>query len=356
MTRRVLIIGAGLTGLALAHGLRRAKDIDVSIIEQAPVITEAGWAIGLTGRHVDALRQLGLTLEDIAADTVSRTILFDRETSVPVGIADMGIVVTSRSNLQLWLAKPVADLVRTGITPTAITDHGGHVEVGFSDGSTGEFDAVIGADGINSWTRHAVFAGPEPSYVGCAVIRFQVPNIDGLDVTAITSDGSLGYFILNGGTTLHGTLFLPGEADNHRDRTLAELAEPYRDLRGPLSSLVRAMRAEPTSFYANINQVVTDDWAKGRIALAGDAAHAMSPRIGQGAGVGFQDAAVLSELLALPDMPVPAALAGYATIRQPMARLVQQHSHTATLRTGQANGALDFGTLANVGTTHQRSH
>ncbi|MER5624841.1 FAD-dependent monooxygenase [Streptosporangium sp. NPDC002544] len=56
MTRRVLIIGAGLTGLALANGLRRAGDIEVTVVEQAPVITEAGWAISLTDRHLEALR------------------------------------------------------------------------------------------------------------------------------------------------------------------------------------------------------------------------------------------------------------------------------------------------------------
>ncbi len=351
MTRRVLIIGAGLTGLALANGLRRAGGIEVTVVEQAPLITEAGWAISLSGRHLEALRQLGLEPGSLTADPPARTIMFDPDSSAPVGITAMDGIVTTRSELQLWLWEPVSDLVRTGITPVAINDNGTHVEVGFSDSTSGQFDAVVGADGINSWARRTVFGGPDPTYAGAAVVRFHVPNTDGLDLTAMTSDGRLGFFVINGGTILHGVVFLPGEPDSHRNRTLTELAEEHRDLRGPLATLVKAMRSEPVSFYANINQVVTNHWTTGRIALAGDAAHAMSPRLGQGAGVGLQDAAALAELLALPDLPVPTALAGYVGIRRTAAQLVQQHSYDATLRIGQPGAALEFRTLADQGAT-----
>ncbi|GLX02257.1 hypothetical protein Misp02_63430 [Microtetraspora sp. NBRC 16547] len=112
MTRRVLIIGAGFTGLALANGLRRAGDIEVTVVEQAPVITEAGWAISLTDRHLEALRQLGLVPRDLTADPLARTIMFDPNTSVPVRITAMDGVVTTRSELQLWLWEPVGALVR----------------------------------------------------------------------------------------------------------------------------------------------------------------------------------------------------------------------------------------------------
>ena len=54
LKQRVLVIGAGPTGLALANGLRRAGDIEVTVVERAPVIVEAGWAISLRGRHFEA--------------------------------------------------------------------------------------------------------------------------------------------------------------------------------------------------------------------------------------------------------------------------------------------------------------
>ncbi|QUQ64688.1 FAD-dependent oxidoreductase [Kutzneria sp. CA-103260] len=348
MSRRILIIGAGLTGLALANGLRRAEGVEVTVVEQAPVITEAGWAIALTGRHFDALRQLGLTPEELAADPFDRMVMFDPDTSAPVGVDARSGMIMSRSELQRWLWRPVGDLVRTGITPITAHDNGSRVEVTFSDGAGGEFDAVIGADGINSWTRRTVLGGPDFSYADSAVVRFKVPNTEGLDVVGSTSDGRLGYFLVDGGRAMHGMVFLPGVADNHRGRSLTELAEDFRGLRGPLRSLVDGMLTEPDSFYANINQVVADEWARGRIALAGDAAHAMSPRLGQGAGVGLEDAALLADLLTLPDLPVEAALTGYATIRRPLARHVQQRSHEATQRVGQRGAALGFGALAEL--------
>jgi len=60
MGQRILIVGGGLTGLALAAGLRN-RNVDPVVVEQAPVITEAGWGIGLSDRHLVALDQLGIT-------------------------------------------------------------------------------------------------------------------------------------------------------------------------------------------------------------------------------------------------------------------------------------------------------
>ncbi|MEV7189380.1 FAD-dependent monooxygenase [Kitasatospora sp. NPDC093102] len=356
MTRRILIIGAGLTGLALANGLRRARDVDVTVVERTPVIAEAGWAIVLSERHLDALRQLGLDPGELPSDPLSRVVMFDPDRSVPVATTTVGGRITARSALQLWLYEPVRDQVRTGTSPVAIAERGAQVEVEFSDGSSGEFDAVVAADGINSWTRRTVLGGPDASYAGSAVLRFQVPNTDGLDVTAMTSDGSLGYFIMDGGRTLNATVFLPGRPDNHRDHTPADLAERYRGLRGPLRSLIQAMRTEPPSYYANIHQVLADRWTSGRVTLIGDAAHAMSPRLGQGAGVGLQDAAALTELLTLPDLPIPTALAGFAAIRMPEAHRVQRQSYEATTRVGQRGAALGFQAAAADPGTAQPLH
>lgn len=163
-----------------------------------------------------------------------------------------------RTDLQHALLAPVTDLVRTDITPVAINTTEDAMAVEFDQAPTEEFDAVIGADGINSWTRRTVLSGPEPTYTGSAVVRFQVPNIDRLDTSAMTTGeigARLGYFVMNGGTTLHGMLFLPGEPDNRREATLSMLADRFAGAHGPIESLVRAMRTEPESFYTNIGQV-----------------------------------------------------------------------------------------------------
>jgi FAD-dependent urate hydroxylase len=92
----------------------------------------------------------------------------------------------TRTDLQVALLDGVSDLVRTGVRPIELTDHGDSVEVEFDDGSRESFDGVIGTDGINSWTRRHVLGGPEATYTGTSIVRFQAPNPDNsLTVTAL---------------------------------------------------------------------------------------------------------------------------------------------------------------------------
>jgi 2-polyprenyl-6-methoxyphenol hydroxylase-like FAD-dependent oxidoreductase len=328
MSSRILIIGAGLSGLALASGLR-SRGVEPVVVEQAPVMTEAGWVIGLSERHLAALDHVGLTDRDHwPMHQAERNLMFDGRTGLVDKILPDNPLIFTRSALQKQLLEPVADLVRTGVRPAGVTDHGDSVEVEFDDGVSESFDAVIGADGINSWTRRHVLGGPEATYTGTAVVRFQAPNPDqNLTVTGLTTGGkntTLAYFLLDGGKKFHGVVFLHGEENNRRDLTPAQLAELVPLVPGPLAKLVEIMRTNPQSYYANINQAVVDNWTRNRVAIMGDAAHAMSPVLGQGAGAGFEDAAMLAELLTIPDLPVPVALASYEKFRKPEAQSLQR--------------------------------
>jgi FAD-dependent urate hydroxylase len=336
MSNRILIIGAGLTGLALASGLRH-RGLEPVVIEQAPIITEAGWAIGLSPRHLAALDRLGVT--DRAhwpGYRADRNLMFNGVTGLVVRIATDGPIMFSRSDLQTALLAGSSDLVRTGIRPVEVTDLGDTVEVEFDNGERDTFDAVIGADGINSWIRRQVLKGPEATYTGTATVRFQAPNADpALTVTALASggkDATLAYLLMNGGRKFHGVVFLHGPLDNRRDLPPAELADLFPPLAGPLKPVIDILRSNPDSYYANVNQAVVETWVSNRVAVAGDAAHAMSPVLGQGAGAGFEDAAMLTELLTTPHLPAPLALASYEQLRKPEAQSLQRLS----LATSQA--------------------
>ncbi|MGW6277052.1 FAD-dependent oxidoreductase [Kribbella sp. NPDC055071] len=324
---KVLIVGAGLTGLSLASGLR-LRGTEPVVVEQAPVITEAGWAIGLSSRHLGALDELGIDWRVWPGQQTKNVLIFDGRTGVLDHIREGRSVVFSRTELQLSLLEPVADLVRTGVRPTELTDHGDRVEVRFDDGRAESFDAVIGADGINSWTRQHALEGSTTGFTGCAVVRFHAPNVDNLDVNciAVGDDATLGYLLLDGGKKFHGIVFLSGDAGNRRELSLPQLADLFPHVTGPLAGVRDAMRTEPDSYYTNINQALVPRWSRNRVAVMGDAAHAMSPILGQGAGAGLQDAALLADLLTLPHMPVPHALASYEHIRKPQAQKVQRAS------------------------------
>lgn len=329
---RILIIGAGLTGLALASGLR-IRGVEPVVVERAPIITEAGWAIGLWPPHLAALDRIGHADRSSWPFTrQSAFLLFDRYGNLLRVLDEPDLVLIGRSDLQLALLDPVRDLVCTGLSPVAVVDHGDRVDVDFDDGTHGSFDAVIGADGINSWTRRHVLHGPEATHAGCAVVRFHIPNTDNLTMVSIVhaEDAALSYFILNADKTIHVVMVLLGGKDNRRDLTLAELATLFSTVQGPARAIVTAMQGNPLHYYSNINQVTADQWVSNRIGLIGDAAHAMSPVRGQGAGVCFEDAALLAELLTLPHTPTPLALRNYEHIRKPLAQAKQAESQAAT--------------------------
>ncbi|WP_405800386.1 FAD-dependent oxidoreductase [Streptomyces sp. NBC_01506] len=330
MSHRILIIGAGLTGLALASGLHR-RGVDAVVVEQAPIITEAGWAIGLSKRHLVALDRLGITDRDRwGGHRADRTLMFDGRTGLVDQVLEESPVMFNRSDLQLSLLEGVAGLVRTGVRPRGLTDQGDSVEVEFDDGRRESFDAVIGCDGINSWTRREVLGGPEATYTGTAELRFQAPNPDHtMTVTAVATcgDATLAYFLMDGGRKFQGIVFLHGEQDNRRELTLPELADLFPVVTGPLIALVEVMRTDPPSLYTNVKQAVVDNWVRNRVAIAGDAAHAMTTVVGQGAGAGFEDAAILADLLTTPRLSAPLALASFEALRKPEAQSLQRYSH-----------------------------
>jgi 2-polyprenyl-6-methoxyphenol hydroxylase-like FAD-dependent oxidoreductase len=334
MTTRILIIGAGLTGLALASGLRR-RGVEPVVVEQAPLITEAGWAIGLSARHLNALDRLGITDRDRwGGYRADRHLLFDSRSGLVDKVVLDSPTIFNRSALQLCLLEGVSDLVRTGVRPSALTDHGDSVEVEFDDGARKSFDAVIGADGLNSWTRRHVLGGPEATYTGTAELRFQAPNPDSdLTATAVSvgGDATLAYFLMDGGRKFQGIVFLHGAEDNRRELSLSELIDQFPNVTGPLIALTEVMRSNPSSFYTNVNQVVADSWVRNRVAIAGDAAHAMTTVVGQGAGAGFEDAAILTDLLTTPHLTIPIALASFERLRKPEAQGLQRYSHEISL-------------------------
>jgi 2-polyprenyl-6-methoxyphenol hydroxylase-like FAD-dependent oxidoreductase len=140
---------------------------------------------------------------------------------------------------------------------------------------------------------------------------------------------------------LSGLTRLPGAEDNRRDLSVAEPADLFPHATGPPAGFKNVMRANPTSYYANIHQVV-DEWTRNRVTLMGDAAHAMSPIRAQGTGVGLEDAALLAELLTTPDLPVPTALASYEKLRKPDAQEMQRASYEAGRRIGNRTVPTDL--------------
>ena len=164
---RILVVGAGVAGLGLARALARAG-LEPEVIERRPAAPRAGTGVFLPGGAARALRELGLE-----AQAASRAVPIPRqrfcdhrgrllcEVDVAALWAGAGPCLGMRwADLHDVLLEGAAGTpIRTGLSVSGLTEHDGIVRVELGDGSSGEYDLVIGADGVHSEVRRLAF-GP----------------------------------------------------------------------------------------------------------------------------------------------------------------------------------------------------
>ena len=308
----ILVVGGGIGGLTAGIALRR-KGHHVQIIEKDPDWTVYGVGIIQQFNVIRAMASIDL-LEAYLAEAYG----FDFTEMFSPGGQKIAEFPTPRlaggqypSNagirridLQRVLADKAKELcikVRLGLIAETLSDDGKGVNVGFSDGTSGRFDLVIGADGVYSRTRTQIFPdAPTPRYTGQWVWRYNFPQPDELRCIQIyTGPHSAGlvplgkglmYMFLLSRESADFRLGKEGSAAIMRDRTtgaapqIVELAEQITDDSGVVA------RPLETVF-------LDGDWHKGRVALIGDAVHACTPHLAQGAGLAIEDGVVLAEEL-----------------------------------------------------------
>ncbi len=307
MIQRVLVVGCGLAGLAVARGLRKLE-LHVDAIEIRGDICEPGAGLLLTGNAVQALDRLGLGRAARGAGKLVREIAFSDEQGRELFHLDLDrhanwpeFISIHRSSLQkilLEFDEPVA--VRLGLGLAELEPRDTCVRARFSDGETGDYDLVIGADGVRSRVRELVFAGPSPTPIpGYSGWRF---------VTTCPAGLSRAVYMLGNGRTM----LLHPLAENEvycgagpvdaceagAGSELARLRAAFADFGGPakvvLENVDERTNVIPTQYW-HASRLT---WSRGRCVLIGDAAHACAPTLAQGAALAFEDASVLCESLA----------------------------------------------------------
>jgi len=337
-TSTIGIVGAGIGGLAAAIALRRAGH-DVIVFEQAKQFARVGADINLTPNAVRALDGLGVgEAARVTAARPSHRISRSYDSGEETSRLEMAEAAEQRYGapqltihradlLAALTAAVPAECIQLGKRAQSIAPSDAGVTVAFEDGSTSRVDALLGADGIHSAVRTAMFGAESPRFTGIVAYRAVVPaeRLAGVpNLGAFTKwwgpnpQSQIVTFPLNRGkdvfifaTTAQDTWHLeswttPGSVEELR----AHYVDYHPEARALLEACDTVLK---TALYERDPMPA---WTQGRLALLGDAAHPMLPFMAQGAGMAIEDAVVLARHLeGVGAADVPEALRRYQNAR-----------------------------------------
>jgi 2-polyprenyl-6-methoxyphenol hydroxylase-like FAD-dependent oxidoreductase len=336
MERTAIIAGGGIGGLAAAVALGR-RGWRVEVLERAPAIGEVGAGLSLWPNGVRALDALGLgeRVREIAMpetaggvrDRSGRWLL--RSDSAELERRYGPVVMIHRARL-LDLLREAAPpgALRLGAEVSGVRDDGTHVEVTHG-GGVSNAALLVGADGLRSAVRRSVWPeAPGPRYAGYTAWRLVVdPPGGGLDAGGESwgRGERVGLVPLAGGGVYLFAVANAPEGERSADGETAELRRRFGGWHAPIPALLDAAAEEAVLRGDIYDLPPLESYVSGRVALLGDAAHAMTPDQGQGANQALEDAVTLAALLDA-DPSVRAALAAYDRERRPRTQTIARRS------------------------------
>lgn len=312
---KILIVGGGIGGLTSAIALGKGGH-DIEIVERDPDWAVYGVGIIQQSNVIRAMAQLGLL-----DDYIEAGFGFDQvEVFIPDGTrvaivpspklvdgypANIGIGRRALHKVLCDRAQAAGAKVRLGITATAIDDGENSVDVTFSDSSTRRYDMVIGADGLYSKTRQMLFPDlPGPEFTGQSVWRYNFDRTDDI-VSLCAYEGKIGIGLVPLSPTLMYMYVTTPEPGNPRYPVEGIAAAMRGKLAGQspkIAALADQITDDAEVVYKPLEWVFLEGaWHKGRVGLIGDAAHATTPHLGQGAGMAIEDSVVLADEIAKAD-------------------------------------------------------
>ncbi|SEG49093.1 FAD-dependent oxidoreductase [Marinobacterium lutimaris] len=312
---KVLVIGGGFSGMSAAISFRKAG-VEVDLVEIDEKWRPEGAGISINGPSLRALDELGVyeqfkehgyVSENFDVFAATGEFVVQLPTRPPVHERELpgggGILRPALAKILADKCLEVGTNVRLGLSYSEITQTGRGARVQFTDGSEGDYDLVVAADGVHSSVRKTYFPdAPQPKPIHQSVWRAVLPRpADVVRPRMWMGRTKVG---VNPISETQMYMFLT------EDRAIDDRVEPEKQTE-VLAALVREFPAPMLQELANeldkpdanvdyrplANLLVPLPWHTGRIVMIGDAAHATTPHLASGAGIGIESAMVLAEEL-----------------------------------------------------------
>ncbi|VVT29225.1 6-hydroxynicotinate 3-monooxygenase [Roseovarius sp. EC-HK134] len=305
----IAVIGAGIGGLAVARALC-LRGADVTLLEQAPEISEVGAGLQISPNGFAVLRALGLDVPLVARSMQAQAVsLRDYQRGEVLrldlaGLQDRNYHFIHRADLIDVLAEGAREVgVKVRLMQKVSAVEGGERPcVRMANDSRFDADLVIGADGLHSVVRRALNGTLAPFFTRQVAWRAVVPNLLGRGPEAQVHMGPMRHVVsypLRGGTLLN--LVAVQERAAWTEESWSQKDDPMalRAAFGDFGPEVQAMLSavEEVHLWGLFRHPVAQVWQRDGLALLGDAAHPTLPFMAQGASMALEDAWVLVDAL-----------------------------------------------------------
>ncbi|GAA2415776.1 FAD-binding domain [Mycolicibacterium llatzerense] len=311
---KIAVVGAGIAGTTAAFWLRRSG-YEVTLIEKAPQLRDGGYIVDFWGVGYEVAEKMGLAAAVHAAGYDIEEVRLVDKCGRRVGgfntrslrrMTDGRFTSVARTDLARMIFNAVDGQVSTlfgaGVVDIDQSDAG--VKVRLHTGESRLFDLVVGADGVHSAVRRKAF-GPDRQFetdLGYRVAAFEVTGYRPRDQLVYLTHSDPGRmisrFAMRGDRTLFLAVFTADRLPSPVPRSTHDVKHALWQVLGTAGwecpQILEALERTEDIYFDRVSQIVMDRWSRGRVALIGDAACAVSPLAGEGTGLAMAEAYVLA--------------------------------------------------------------